>query len=75
MLPAELKDVPDHFLHQLKGLLDVWLHQRSEVYHPHVHLHTHTHTNIKTHMNMENTITVKQDSHVHACTRRGREGD
>lgn len=68
VLPAELKDVPDHFLHELKRLLDVRLSQRSEVYHPHIHLHTHTN---KTHMNVENTIAVMPDSHVH--TQGGRE--
>lgn len=39
VLPAELEDVPDDFLHQLEGLLDLRLHQRREVNHPHVHLH------------------------------------
>lgn len=39
VLPAELENVPDHFLHKLEGLLDLRLHQRGEVNHPHVHLH------------------------------------
>lgn len=39
VLPAELENVPDDFLHQLEGLLDLRLHQRGEVNHPHVHLH------------------------------------
>lgn len=38
VLPAELENVPDDFLHQLEGLLDLRLHQRGEVDHPHVHL-------------------------------------
>lgn len=43
VLPAKLENVPDDFLHQLEGLLDLWLHQRGEVNHSHVHLDTHTH--------------------------------
>lgn len=38
VLPAELENVPDDFLHQLEGLLDLRRHQRGEVDHPHVHL-------------------------------------
>lgn len=39
VLPAELENVPDDFLHKFEGLLDLWLHQRGEANHPHVHLH------------------------------------
>lgn len=42
MLPAELKYVPDDFLHQAEGLLDLGPNQRSEVHYSHVHLHTDT---------------------------------
>lgn len=45
VLPAELENVPDHFLHQLEGLLDLGLNQRAEVHYSHVHLHTHTQRN------------------------------
>ena len=44
VLPAELENVPDDFLHQLEGLLDLGLNQRGEVNYSHVHLHTHTHS-------------------------------
>ena len=47
VLPAELENVPDHFLHQLEGLLDLRPNQRGEVHYSHVHLHTHTHTQRK----------------------------
>lgn len=43
VLPAELENVPDDFLHQLEGLLDLGLNQRGEVNYSHVHLHTDTH--------------------------------
>lgn len=42
MLPAELEYVPDDFLHQAEGLLDLGLNQRGEVNYSHVHLHTYT---------------------------------
>lgn len=42
MLPAEMEYVPDEFLHQFEGLLDLGLNQRSEVNYSHVHLHTYT---------------------------------
>ena len=48
VLPAELENVPDDFLHQLEGLLDLGLNQRGEVNYSHVHLHTHTHTHTHT---------------------------
>lgn len=41
VLPAELENVPDDFLHQLEGLLDLGLNQRGEVNYSHVHLRTH----------------------------------
>lgn len=40
VLPAELENVPDDFLYELEGLLDLRLNQRGEVHHSHVHLHT-----------------------------------
>lgn len=43
VLPAELENVPDDFLHQLEGLLDLGLNQRGEVNYSHIHLHTPTH--------------------------------
>lgn len=44
VLPAELENVPDDFLHQAEGLLDLGLNQRSEVNYSYIHLHTHTYT-------------------------------
>lgn len=44
MLPAELENVPDDFLHQLEWLLDLGLNQRGDVYDAHVHLQPHTQT-------------------------------
>lgn len=41
VLPAELEHIPDDFLHQLEGMLDLGLHQRGEVNHSYVHLKTH----------------------------------
>lgn len=38
VLPAELENVPDQLLHQLEGLLNLRLGQRSEVDHSDVHL-------------------------------------
>lgn len=40
VLPTELENVPDHFLHQLEGLLDLGLDQGGEVDDSHIHLHT-----------------------------------
>jgi len=47
VLPAELENVPDDFLHHLEGLQDLGLNQRGEVNYSHVHLHTHTHTHTR----------------------------
>ena len=44
VLPPELEDVPDYFLHQLEGLLDLGPSEGGEVHHAHIHLHKHTHT-------------------------------
>lgn len=38
VLPTELENVPDDFLHQLKGLLDLGLNQGGEVNYSHVNL-------------------------------------
>lgn len=38
ILPPELENVPDNFIHQLEGLLDLGLNQRGEVNYPHIHL-------------------------------------
>lgn len=40
VLPAKLENVPDDFLHQFEGLLDLRLNQRGEVNYSHVNLHT-----------------------------------
>lgn len=42
VLPPELEDVPDYFLHQLEGLLDLGPNEGGEVHHAHIHLHKHT---------------------------------
>lgn len=41
VFPTELENVPDDFLHQLEGLLNLRLDQRGEVNYSHVHLHMH----------------------------------
>lgn len=58
VLPAELENVPDDFLHKLEGLLDLRLHQRGEVNHPHVHLHRkrNPHTPQSTHRRINRQI-------------------
>ncbi len=53
VLPAELENVPDDFLHQLKGLLDLGLNQWGEVNYSHVHLNTHTHKHKQQEVSMD----------------------
>lgn len=40
VLPAELENVSDDFLHKLEWLLNLGLDKRGEVNYSHVHLHT-----------------------------------
>ena len=48
VLPTELENVSDNFLHKLEGLLNLGPYKGGEVNYSHVHLHTHTHTKERT---------------------------
>lgn len=80
VLPAELENVPDDFLHQLEGLLDLRRHQRGEVNHPHVHLHgkRNAHAPFSTHRRMmggKNRYVGRERDWSHLLPGKGQKGE